>query len=67
MRFQFFVGPQNIPPVWTVRLGRNPSPLHYRFSVGLFLRYFDDAELTRAGQDGEVVDPGRPMKVKVLL
>jgi hypothetical protein len=52
-RVQLFLGPESLPAIHTVRLGANPSRLHYRQAEVRYFEYFPREE--RAGQfDGEV-------------
>jgi hypothetical protein len=49
-RLQFFLGPENVPYVYTVRLGRNTTPLHYRVTRGHQFCLYPDGP--REGKDG---------------
>lgn len=51
-KVQLFIGPERIPRVYTVRLGKNPSPIYYSEAYGSFFAYYPPEE--RSGFDGEV-------------
>jgi hypothetical protein len=55
-KVQLFVGPQNRSTVFTVRLGKNPSPIHYSEAHGDFFAYYPAEE--RGEYDGEVSELG---------
>jgi hypothetical protein len=51
-RVQLFAGPMIVAPVYTVRIGENPSPIHYAEAYGDFFAYYPLDE--RGEFDGEV-------------
>jgi hypothetical protein len=51
-KVQLFVGPEFLAPVYTVRLGRNPSTIHYSEAYADFFAYHPRAQ--RGEFDGEV-------------
>jgi hypothetical protein len=53
-RVQLFLGPTFMPEIYTVRLGRNPSPLHYAQYYADFFEYYPPDE--RGEFDGEVFE-----------
>lgn len=55
-RVQLSVGPQNRSTVYTVRLGKNPSPVHYSEAYGDFFAYYPKDQ--RGDYDGEVSELG---------
>jgi hypothetical protein len=55
-KVQLFVGPQNRSVVYTIQLGRNPSPIHYSEAYGDFFAYYPIEE--RGEFDGEVSELG---------
>lgn len=52
-RIQFFVGPHNLPQVFKIRIGLNPSRIRYPEYYGHFYSYF--LEGPKNGYDGEVI------------
>lgn len=55
-KVQLFVGPQSLSRVYTVRLGSNPSPIHYSEAYGDFFAYYPIED--RCEFDGEVSELG---------
>jgi hypothetical protein len=51
-KVQLFVGPEFLPPVYTVKLGTNPSRIGYSEAAADFFAYYPEAE--RSEFDGEV-------------
>ena len=51
-RVQLFLGPEYLPPVFTIQLGRNPSPIDYPETSLNFFEYYPRKE--RGEFDGEV-------------
>jgi hypothetical protein len=51
-KVQLFAGPENRSSVFTVQLGKNPSPIHYSEAYGDFFAYYPPEE--RSEFDGEV-------------
>ena len=51
-KVQLFVGPEFLAPVYTVRLGRDPSLIHYSEAYADFFAYHPEDQ--RAEFDGEV-------------
>lgn len=49
-RMQFFAGPKVEPIVWRVLIGRNPSRIIYKQSVGRAFLYFDDLSVEFHGE-----------------
>ncbi len=56
-KVQLFVGPEFLPPVYTVRLGANPSRIDHSAASADFFAYFPEAE--RGEFDGEMVAMSR--------
>src|SRR6185437_654385 len=52
-RMQFFAGPRVQPIVWRVLIGKNPSKIIYKQSVGRGFFYFDGRQ---DGFDGQRVE-----------
>jgi hypothetical protein len=55
-KVQLFVGPENGSIVYTVQIGKNPSPIHHSEAYGDFFAYYPPGE--RAEFDGEVSELG---------
>jgi hypothetical protein len=55
-KVQLFVGPQNRSIVYTVRLGQNPSPIHFAEAYANFFVYYPPED--RVDFDGEVAELG---------
>jgi hypothetical protein len=55
-KVQLFAGPENRSTVFTVRLGKNPSPIHYSEAHGDFFAYYPPEQ--RDDFDGEVSELG---------
>jgi hypothetical protein len=53
-KVQLFVGPEFLAPVYTVRLGKSPSLIHYSEAVAEFFAYHPQNQ--RGEYDGEVSD-----------
>jgi hypothetical protein len=53
-KIQLFVGPETRPNVYTVPLGKNPSPIHYSEAYGDFFAYYPPED--RGDYDGEVTE-----------
>jgi len=51
-RVQFFIGPEYLPPIFDIRLGRNPSKIIYPERFGHFYYYFSEED--KSSYDGEV-------------
>ncbi len=51
-RVQLFLGPESLPALYTINLGRNPSPIHYRQAEVRFFEYFPKDK--RGDFDGEL-------------
>jgi hypothetical protein len=51
-KIQLFVGPEFLAPVYSVRLGRNPSAVHYSEVYADFFAYYPETQ--RGKVDGEV-------------
>jgi len=62
-RVQFFIGPEYLPPIFDIKLGKNPSKIYYPESFGHFYSYFSEEH--KSGYYGEV----SPLKIisKALL
>jgi hypothetical protein len=60
-KVQLFVGPESLSRVYTVRLGNNPSPIHYSEAYGDFFAYHPVEE--RGEFDGEVSELGAVTRV----
>jgi hypothetical protein len=52
-RLQLFLGPEFLPPIYTIQLGQNPSRIHYRRADINFYEYYPNGQ--RAEYDGEVI------------
>lgn len=63
-RVQLFVGPESLSRVYSVQLGRNPSPIHYDEAYGDFFRYYPIEE--RGEFDGELskLEAGHPRLIR---
>lgn len=55
-KVQLFVGPESRSIVYTVQIGKNPSPIHYSEAYGGFFAYYPIEE--RGEFDGEVSELG---------
>jgi hypothetical protein len=55
-RVQLFVGPESPSTVFTVQIGKNPSPIYYTEAHGDFFEYYPPEE--RGEFDGEVSELG---------
>ncbi len=55
-KVQLFVGPESLSRVYTVGLGKNPSPIHYTEAYGDFFAYYPPEE--RGEFYGEVCELG---------
>ncbi len=55
-KVQLFVGPESLSRVYTVRLGKNPSPIHFSEAYGDFFAYYPVED--RGEFDGEVSELG---------
>jgi hypothetical protein len=55
-KVQLFAGPENRSTVFTVQIGKNPSPIHYSEAYGDFFAYYPPEE--RREFDGEVSELG---------
>jgi len=55
-KVQLFAGPENRSTVFTVQLGKNPSPIHYSDTYGDFFAYYPPEQ--RDDFDGEVSELG---------
>ena len=53
-RVQLFIGPEYLPPVYTIRLASNPSRIHFNEAHGSWFGYYEPQE--RGEFDGEVSD-----------
>jgi len=61
-KVQFFVGPDNMPQVFEIRLGNNPSRFSFPESNGHFYSYYPEGP--KNGYDGEVI----PMrKINIMI
>jgi hypothetical protein len=60
-KVQLFVGPETRPLVYTVQLGKNPSPIHYSEAYGDFFAYYPADE--RHEYDGEISELGAVVRV----
>lgn len=56
-RVQFFIGPEYLPPIFDIRLGRSPSKIIYPERFGHFYSYYSEGH--KSGYDGEV----EPLKI----
>ena len=52
-KLQFFVGPENIPPVFEIELGSNPNQIICPESYGHFYSYYPDGP--EEGYDGKLI------------
>ena len=55
-KVQLFAGPENRSTVFTVQIGKNPSPIHYSEAYGDFFAYYSPEE--RSEFDGEISELG---------
>jgi len=62
-RLQFFLGPDYRPLVWTIRLGKNPSKIHYPQAIGHSFAYYEDGR--QDNYDGEMADV-TPIRKRLL-
>jgi hypothetical protein len=53
-RVQLFIGPEYLPPVYTIRLAPNPSRIHFNEACGSWFQYYEPEY--RGDFDGEVSD-----------
>jgi hypothetical protein len=58
-RMQFFAGPPVQPIIWRVMIGKNPSRLVYRESMGYAYLYFDRPEGEYVGERNMLTPSGR--------
>lgn len=63
-RVQFFIGPEYLPPIFDIRLGKNPSKVIYNEQFGHHYSYYTGGR--KGGYDGEVT-PIKIVRKSLLL